>query len=99
MKKALLTIAQFLLFLGIFALGSFLHPFNLHHWATTPSSAGVNRYFVPDGLLLAIGTFLAIVIVQALRKRTCNTTWTIVAFLIAIGVGYALKFGFVTPGF
>ena len=99
MKKALLTVAQFLLFLGIFALGSFLHPFNLHHWATTPSSAGVNRYFVPDGLLLAIGTFLAIVIVQALRKRTCNTTWTIVAFLIAIGVGYALKFGFVTPGF
>lgn len=99
MKKALLTVAQFLLFLGIFALGSFLHPFNLHHWATTPSSAGVNRYFVPDGLLLAIGTFLAIVIVQALRKRTCNTTWTIVAFLIAIGAGYALKFGFVTPSF
>jgi xanthine/uracil permease len=99
MKKALLTVAQFLLFLGIFALGSFLHPFNLHHWATTPSSAGVNRYFVPDGLLLAIGTFLAIVIVQAVRKRTCNTTWTIVAFLIAIGAGYALKFGFVTPSF
>lgn len=99
MKKALLTFAQFLLFLCIFALGSFLHPFNLHHWATTPSSAGVNRYFVPDGLLLAIGTFLAVVIIQALRKRTCNTTWTIVAFLAAIGIGYALKFGFVTPGF
>lgn len=99
MKKALITFAQFLLFLCIFALGSFLHPFNLHHWATTPSSAGVNRYFVPDGLLLTIGTFLAIVVIQALRKRMCNTTWTIVAFLAAIATGYALKFGFVTPGF
>jgi hypothetical protein len=29
----------------------------------------------------------------------CNTTWTMVAFLAAIAIGYALKFGFVTPGF
>jgi hypothetical protein len=98
MKKVLTTFAQFLLFLAVFAVGSFMHPFNLHHWATTPSSAGVNRYFVPDGLLLSIGIFLAVVVLQALRKRMCNTTWTIVAFLAAIAVGYVLKLGFITPG-
>ena len=94
MKKALATIAQFLLFLFIFAVGSVLHPFNFH-WATTTTSSAT-RYFVPDGLLLALGVFLAIVLLQALRKRLCDTTWTVLAFVLAIGIGYAMKLGFVT---
>jgi uncharacterized membrane protein len=96
MKKALLTFAQFLLFLAVFAVGSFLHPFNLH-WATTALASGATRYFVSDGLLLALGVFLAIVIMQAIRKRTCNTTWTVIAFFLAVAIGYALKLGFITP--
>jgi hypothetical protein len=95
MKKALASFGQFLLFLAVFAVGSFLHPFNLH-WGLTVTSPSVTRYFVPDGLLLALGIFLAIVIIQAIRKRTCDTPWTIIGFLLAIAVGYALKFGFVT---
>jgi xanthine/uracil permease len=95
MKKALLTFVQFLLFLAVFAVGSFLHPFNLH-WATTALAPGATRYFVPDGLLLALGVFLAIVIVQAIRKRMCDTTWTVIAFFLAVVIGYALKFGFIT---
>jgi xanthine/uracil permease len=95
MKKAISTIGQLLLFLVIFAFGSFLHPFNLH-WATTTAASGAVRYFIPDGLLLAVGVFLAIVTTQALRKRMCNTTWTVVAFLLAIAIGYALKLGFIT---
>jgi len=94
MKKVLATLAQFLLFLFVFAVGSVLHPFNFH-WATT-TTASTARYFVPDGLLLALGVFLAIVLVQALRKRLCDTTWTVLAFVLAIGIGYAMKFGFVT---
>ena len=94
MKKALATLAQFLLFLLFFAVGSVLHPFNLH-WATTTTTTAT-RYFVPDGLLLALGVFLAIILIQALRKRLCDTPWTILAFVLAIGIGYAMKFGFVT---
>ena len=94
MKNILVTFLQFLLFLIVFAVGSFLHPFNLH-WATT-AAAGTSRFFIPDGLLLALGVFLAILAVQALRKRTCDSPWTILGFVLAIAIGYALKFGFVT---
>ncbi len=92
--KVLSLIGQFLLFLIVFAVGSFLHPFNLH-WATSVV-AGTTRFFVPDGLLLAIGVLLAILAIQALRKRLCDSPWTILSFVLAVAVGYALKFGFVT---
>lgn len=95
MKKIFAILAQSVLFLSIFAVGSFLNPFHLH-WALSSSSPTVTRYFVPDGLLLALGVFLAIVIVQALRKRMCNTTWTVVAFLLAVAIGYVIKLGFIT---
>lgn len=94
-KKILFAFLQFLLFLVVFAVGSFLHPFHLR-WGVTVTSGNVTRFFVPDGLLLAIGILIAIVVLQAIRKRTCNTTWTIVAFLVAVAVGYAAKLGFVT---
>lgn len=94
-KNILFCVLQFFLFLIVFAVGSFLHPFHLH-WGTTTTANHVTRYFVPDGLLLALGVFLAIIVLQALRKRLCDTTWTVIAFVSAIAVGYALKFGFVT---
>ncbi len=111
MKKAIAVIAQFVLFLFLFAVGSFLHPFNFH-WAysnsTTTESSAANgavttvirshtaHFFVPDGLLLAIGVLLAIMVIQAIRKRLCNTPWTILAFALAIAAGYAMRLGFVT---
>ena len=94
MKKALAIIGQFLLFFIVFAVGSFLHPFNLH-WATT-TYAHSTRFFVPDGLLLALGVFLAILALQALRKRLCDSPWTILSFALAVAIGYAMRFGFVT---
>ena len=45
---------------------------------------------------LRLPVFLAILAVQALRKRTCDSPWTILGFVIAIAIGYAMKFGFVT---
>lgn len=95
MKKVLFTILQFVLFFFLFAGGSFLHPFHLR-WGVTVTTPEVTRYFVPDGLLLALGVFAAIVVIQALRKRLCNTPWTVLAFVAAIGLGYAMKLGFVT---
>jgi xanthine/uracil permease len=94
MKKILVTFLQFLLFVIIFAVGSVLHPFNFH-WAAT-AAPGTNRFFIADGLLLALGVFLAILAVQAIRKRTCDSPWTVLSFVLAIAIGYALKFGFVT---
>jgi hypothetical protein len=98
MKTTLLTIGQLLLFFLVFAAGSFLHPFNLH-WAQKTAPTGVTSFFIPDGLLLTIGLFLAIVVVQALRKRTCDTRWTVIAFLIAVAAGYAIRLGFITKDF
>jgi predicted ABC-type sugar transport system permease subunit len=94
MKKILLTFLQFLLFLILFAIGSVLHPFNLR-WVAT-AAAGTSRFFIADGLLLSIGVFLAILAVQALRKRTCDSPWTVLSFVLAVAMGYALKLGFVT---
>jgi hypothetical protein len=94
MKKFLSTLLQFFLFLIVFAVGSFLHPFNLH-WRNTVTPAGAH-YFIADGLLLALGLFLVILIAQAVRKRLCNTTWTIIAFILAVALAYAMKLGFIT---
>jgi hypothetical protein len=98
MKKVLFTILQFFLFLIIFAAGSFLHPFNLH-WGLTITTPSVTRYFVPDGLLLALGLFLVIAVIQIIRKRLGAAAWTTLAFLLAIAAGYAMKLGFVTREF
>ena len=94
MKRAIVTVAQFILFLILFAVGSVMNPFNLH-WAAT-ATAGTTRFFIPDGLLLAFGVFLAILVMQALRKRLCDSPWTILSFVLAVSIGYAMKFGFVT---
>jgi hypothetical protein len=94
MKKFLFTFLQFLLFLLVFAAGSFLHPFNLH-WSNTVTTAGA-RYFIADGVLLALGLLLVIIGAQAVRKRLCNTTWTIIAFILAVAIAYAMKLGFIT---
>jgi uncharacterized protein YacL len=94
MKKSLFTLLQFFLFLIVFAVGSFLHPFNLH-WSNTVTAAGT-RYFIADGLLLTLGLLLVIIIAQALRKRLCDTTWTVIAFILAVALAYAMKLGFIT---
>jgi hypothetical protein len=98
MKTALSTVGQALLFFLVFAVGSFLHPFNLH-WSSRTASTGITSFFVADGLLLTVGLFLAIITVQAIRKRTCDTRWTVIAFLLAVAAGYAIRLGFITRDF
>ena len=93
-KKIVFTLLQFLLFLAVSFAGSFGRPFHLE-WRHTIVN-NVDRFFIPDGLLLATGVLLAIVVIQAVRRRLCNTPWTILAFVAAIAIGYYLRFGFMS---
>ena len=95
MKKALFTFLEFLLFLIVFIAGSFLHPFNLH-WGVTVTANGATRYFVPDGLLLALGLFVLIAAIQLVRKHMTSAALTTVALILAVISGYAMKLGFIT---
>jgi hypothetical protein len=96
MKKFLSIFLQFFLFLLIFAIGSFAHPFNLH-WGLTVTTPTVTRYFVPDGLLLMAILFILILIMEALMKRLRTfAPWTALAFVLAGIVGFAMKLGFIT---
>ncbi len=95
MKKVLLAIVQFVLFLLVFFIGSILPPFHIEHIIL--ATPGSTRIFVEDGLLFTIALYVLIVIVQILRKRLRTATpWTTVAFILAIVFGLMMKFGFLT---
>ena len=104
-KKIIFTILQFILFLAAAFAAAFvgpfvkivLHlPFHLRWWYTNTGNA--ESYFVPDALLLATGILLVIVLIQAVRRKLCNTPWTILAFVAAFLVACYWKtdFGFVS---
>ncbi len=95
MKKAILLILQFFFFLGIFLVGSFLHPLNLR-WSETHITPTTIRYFIPDGLIIMLALYAVIVITQALSKRLRAGIITTAALLLALAVGLLAKFGSVT---
>jgi hypothetical protein len=95
MKKIIVTILQFLLFLAVFGIGSLFPPFHFEHiLLATP---GTTRIFIADGLLLTIALYILIVVVQILRKRLrISTPWTTLALVMAVVLGLMMKFGFLT---
>jgi hypothetical protein len=95
MKKAVLTILQFLLFLIVFGAGSLFPPFHFEHiLIATP---GVTRIFVADGLLLMFALYVLIVLVEVMRKRLQSAApWTTIAAILAALLGLMMKFGFLT---
>jgi xanthine/uracil permease len=95
MKKAILLTLQFFLFLGVFLVGSFLHPFRLQ-WSVTHPTTNSTHYFVPDGLIIMLALFAVILIGELLAKRFRAGTLTTVAVLFALIVGLLAKFGSVT---
>ncbi len=96
MKKAILLILQFFLFLIVFLVGSFMNPFHLR-WNVTQLSPTSTRYFVPDGLLLMIAVYILILICQLLAKRLRRAgIWTTAAFLLALAAGFMARFGSAT---
>lgn len=95
MKKAILFLLQFVLFLFAIALGSFARPFHLQ---TTFGRTGlVSHTFVWDGLLLALALFALLLLAEFLAKRLRSLgPWTTGAFVLAAIAGLALKLGFIT---
>ena len=94
MVKAVLVVLQTLLFLLIFAAGSFLLPFfpALPVWQV---QAGPHRFFVLDGIVFAIAVYLLIVLIEAARKRLRGAAGlTTLALLLALILGFAMNFGF-----
>jgi hypothetical protein len=95
MKKAVLAILQFFLFLVVFGAGSLFPPFHFEHiLIATP---GVTRIFVADGLLLMFALYLLILLVEVTRKRVrIAAPWTTLAVVLAAVLGLMMKFGFLT---
>lgn len=99
MKNVFVTILQFVLFLFVFATFSFIPPMHLQH-VVGPTSYGT-RVFIWDGLLVSALLFIAILAIEAARKRIRTSgIWTVVAFAMAVVIGLAIKLGFKTnPSF
>ncbi len=93
MMKAVLVVLQTLLFLILFAAGSFLPIFtSVPTWQVQTSP---HRFFVLDGLFLTLLAYLLIVLIEALRRRLRGSgVLTTLALLLALALGLAMKFGF-----
>lgn len=97
MKKLLSTVLQFVMFLLVYAIGSLFPPFHIQRVvASTPTYTHI---FILDGLLIALVLYILIVLGETLMKRRCQITWTTIAFVLAMVLGYVMKFGFITHEF
>jgi hypothetical protein len=95
MKKVILTILQFFLFLIVFGVGSLFPPFHFEH--VLIATPGVTRIFVADGLLLMFALYVLIILVEVMRKRLrIAAPWTTLALILATVLGLMMKFGFLT---
>jgi hypothetical protein len=95
MKKAVLTILKFFLFLIVFGIGSLFPPFHFEH--VLIATPGVTRIFVADGLLLMFALYVLIILVEVMRKRVRTAVpWTTLAVILAAILGLMMKFGFKT---
>ena len=105
MKKAIVTILLFLVFLVVFAAGSFMPPFHVQSILQNAGPAGPAgsiapvRIFIWDGLLLAAGVFVLVLLIEVVTKRLRRAApWTTLAFALAAVLGLAMKLGFITRG-
>ena len=95
MKNFLFLCLQFVLFLIVFAIGSLFPPFHIERVLTTTPT--ITHLFVADGLVLMLGLYIVIVIIEALMKRVRSTApMTTLAFVLAGVAGLVMKFGFIT---
>jgi hypothetical protein len=97
MKKLLSTVLQFVMFLLVYAICSLFPPFHIQRMLiATPT---YSRIFIMDGLLIALALYILIVLGETLMKRRCQITWTTIAFVLAMVLGFVMKFGFITHEF
>ncbi len=90
-KNALLTAVKFVLFLALFFWGSIKPPFGMIH-VLAVTRDGTHAFYW-DGVVLMTILFVLILIVEAVRHRIRNSApWTILAFILALGVVLELHF-------
>ena len=93
MKRVFVVLVQSLVFLLVFAVGSFVyHPFHVE-----TAVDGSTRSFIWDGGLLMLLVYALVLLTELLRKRLRTAgPWTSLALVLAGLAGWAMKFGFVT---
>jgi ABC-type microcin C transport system permease subunit YejB len=95
MKNVVFAFLQCVLFLIVFAGGSFFPVFHLQHVISVTSDG--TRVFIWDGLILITLLFLVILLIEALRKRIRTAgLWTTAAFVLSVVAGLMAKIGFKT---
>lgn len=95
MKNFFLLCLQFAIFLIVFAAGSLFPPFHIERVVTTTPT--LTHLFVADGLLIMLGLYVVVIVIEALMKRLGSlASWTTLAFLLAAVFGLMMKFGFIT---
>lgn len=95
MKNVFVAVLQFILFLLVFVVFSFRPLMNLQQ-VIGPTPDGT-RVFIWDGLLLSTLLYVAMLGIEAARRRIAQAgVWTTAAFVLAIGAGLAIKLGFKT---
>ena len=79
-KKAMFVVLEMILFFVVYAVGSILPGANkLPEWSTHLASG---KLFVWDGVVMMLGLFVLIVLVQAVRKRLATGWQTPVLALV-----------------
>lgn len=93
-QKAVLVVLQTLLFVVLFAVGSFL-PAVSPSVPTWQVVTGPGRAFVFDGLLLALLAYVLILGLEAARRAVRGPgALTTLSFVLALALGFAMKLGF-----
>jgi hypothetical protein len=99
MKKALAVLGQFLLFYLVFFVGSLLaalDPLKLRWFVSHPALTST-RWFSPEGLILMVLLFAAMLGLDAARHRLkLSAPVTTIAFVLALALGLLSKFGWAT---
>ena len=95
MKRAILWLLQFLVFLAVIAAGSFASPFGVQSiFGRTPRLVHI---FVWDGLLLGVALWIVVLLAEYLAKRLRSAgVLTTLAFIAAAAISLVIKLGFIT---
>ena len=97
MKRAFAIILETILFLFVFLAGSLLAALPSAHLPAWNVSLSPTRYFTLDGIIFMAILYVLFLLVGAARRRLLSAVLTsTVAVVLALVLGFAMKFGFAT---
>ena len=97
MKRAIVIILETILFLFVFLAGSLLAAVPAAHLPSWDVNLSGARYFVLDGLVFMVILYVLFLLIGAVRRRLGSVALSsTVAVVLALVLGLAMKFGFVT---